>query len=213
MVKKKTKSTLSKNRESIHKKADQRRKEAKKKADKICKAADGAARKCKTAKKKLRTATTAASKAKSAKIKNESILKRKKLRQKLKKLHEAKKKKVIKKAKKHVPKIPFAEMVLLLRKKKVPTMVQHCILKVYPKMHGNQLQRFHKAYNICVAVFQKHGYMFESSPTKMTGKGVSRNRKHQRETISGRKSRLFDAVIDKIFGVIFQKLDEKEGKK
>lgn len=108
------------------------------------------------------------------------------------------------------PRVPFSAMVLLLRKKRVPTMVQHCVLKVYPQMRGNQLQKFSAAYNICLAVFQDYGYLAESSPTKMTGKGVARNRKHQRENVAGRKKRLFDAVVQKIFGGIFKKLDEKD---
>lgn len=108
------------------------------------------------------------------------------------------------------PRIKFAAMVQILRQKRVPTMVQHCILKVYPQMRGNQLQKFHGAYNICAANFQDNGYLHAESVTKMTGKGAKRNRMHQREKVSGRKRRLFTAVVEKIFGKIFLKLEEKE---
>lgn len=74
-------------------------------------------------------------------------------------------------------------MLQLLMDRKVPTMVQHCILKVKDKVDGTPHEKFISAFNICGWVFQHYGYLSKSN-TKMamTGKGVKRNLRHQRET-------------------------------
>lgn len=177
--------------------------------------------------KKAKTAKKAKSRTKRVVEAKRTIGRKKPLAEAKKKTAKKAKKKTVKKTKKKTvkketkkkkvkkigpPRVPLAAMLLLLRKKKVPTMVQHCILRVYPKMKGTPLSKFSGAYNICTAVFQDNGYLSESSPTKMTGKGATRNRKHQRESVAGRKTRLFDAVVEKIFGAVFKKLDDKEAK-
>jgi hypothetical protein len=73
-------------------------------------------------------------------------------------------------------------MLQLLIDRKVPTMVQHCILKVKEKVQGSPHEKFISAFNICGWVFQHYGYLEKSnSKMSMTGKGLKRNMQHQKE--------------------------------
>jgi hypothetical protein len=73
-------------------------------------------------------------------------------------------------------------MLQLLIDRKVPTMVQHCILKVKDKVQGSPHEKFISAFNICGWVFQHYGYLEKSnSKMSMTGKGLKRNMQHQKE--------------------------------
>lgn len=76
-----------------------------------------------------------------------------------------------------------ARIVELIQKRKVPQMVKHCVLKVKEKLGGGQSNSstFKGAFNICMNVFQTYGYMYKNAWSKMTFKGIKRNRKHLRE--------------------------------
>ena len=109
------------------------------------------------------------------------------------------------------PIFTVAQMMEHMRKKVIPTMVQHCILKVYPKISGGRRGKFHGAYNICVATFGKYGYLKNRSITK-TGKGQLRYRLHQRERMRGRKRRMYENMVDKLFGPQIAKLSESKAR-
>lgn len=100
------------------------------------------------------------------------------------------------------PMIFTEEAILkLLMEKKVPTMVQHCILKVKEKVKGSPHERFVSAFNICGWVFQTYGYLRRSnSQMPMTGKGIKRNRQHQREKEASRKFSEYNSLVRKLWG-------------
>lgn len=83
-----------------------------------------------------------------------------------------------------------SEIIQAVDKKKIPTQMQHCILKVYKKARGgNRKEKYIGAFNICVATFAKHKYQKKDS-LKLTAKGIKNNRRHQREKeASGKKSK------------------------
>jgi hypothetical protein len=112
-------------------------------------------------------------------------------------------------------KLIFSEesMLNLLLHRKVPTMVQHCILKVKEKVSGSEHERFVSAFNICGWVFQHYGYLRRSNSTMpMTGKGVKRNRQHQREKEASRKFSRYNTLVNKLWGQSLKALQkEKKG--
>jgi hypothetical protein len=92
-------------------------------------------------------------------------------------------------------------MLYLLMNRKVPTMVQHCILKVKEKVKGSQHEKFISAFNICGWVFQTYGYMKKSQTSMdMTGKGIKRNRQHQREKEASAKNSKYQSLVRKLWG-------------
>lgn len=90
------------------------------------------------------------------------------------------------------------DMLGALVERKVPTMMQHCILRVYKKVHGTDKEKFISAFNICAAVFQNNGYMQSRSFT-MTGKGVKNNRRHQREAEASSKRGSFNTLVNRLW--------------
>lgn len=90
------------------------------------------------------------------------------------------------------------EMLGLIGKNKVPTMIQHCVLKVIKKMPGSDKEKFLSAFNICSATFSKHGYTQRGSMS-MTGKGVKRNRRHQREKEASVKKTRYNNLVDRLW--------------
>lgn len=101
-------------------------------------------------------------------------------------------------------------MVQALVDREVPTMMQHCILRVYPKVPGNDKERFLSAFNICAAVFQNHGYMRARSFT-MTGKGTKNNGRHQREADASAKRNRYMAMVNRLWRVPMEALrDERK---
>lgn len=105
-------------------------------------------------------------------------------------------------------------MLQLLIDRKVPTMVQHCVLKVKEKVQGSPHEKFISAFNICGWVFQHYGYL-RSSNTQMpiTGKGVKRNRQHQREKVAGKKQADFNNLVRKLWGPNMAGLKKEQTKK
>ena len=81
--------------------------------------------------------------------------------------------------------------------KRVPTQMQHCMLKVFPKMEGDPKQKYVAAFNICAAVFEKNGY--QKSGLRLTGKGFRNNRRHQREEEVGYKREKFGALTERLW--------------
>lgn len=104
-------------------------------------------------------------------------------------------------------------MIELLAAKAVPVMVQHCVLKVVRKTKGSPKDRYLAAFNICSAVFQNNGYMKRGSMS-MTGKGLKRNRMHQREKEAASKKGRFKSLTDQLYGKEMDQIkeDNKEDK-
>ena len=90
------------------------------------------------------------------------------------------------------------EMLGYIGDNKVPTMIQHCVLKVMKKMPGGDREKFLSAFNICSATFSKHGYTREGS-MNMTGPGVKRNRRHQREKEASVKKTRYSNTVDRLW--------------
>jgi hypothetical protein len=90
------------------------------------------------------------------------------------------------------------QIIDLLIQNKVPTCMQHCCLKVMPKMIGTDHERFISAINICAAVFQKHGYM-QLGSTTLTGKGMRNNTRHRLEVDAGRKSSTYKGIVERLW--------------
>lgn len=90
------------------------------------------------------------------------------------------------------------DMLDLIARNKVPVMVQHCVLKVMPKVGGNDREKFLSAFNICSATFSKHGYTQRNSMA-MTGAGVKRNRRHQREKEASTKKTRYNNLVDRLW--------------
>lgn len=103
------------------------------------------------------------------------------------------------------------EMLDFIRGNQVPVMVQHCILKVYRKMRGSGRERFLSAFNICSAVFQNNGYLWEGR-LKMSGKGVKRNRMHQREKEASSKRGKYKRMIDVLWRSALNRQERKSDK-
>lgn len=99
------------------------------------------------------------------------------------------------------------EILELIEANRVPTMIQHCILKVSKKLGGNEREAFISAVNICSATFSKYGYT--NAGMKMTGKGIKRNRRHQREKeASGKKGR-YNGKVRKLWAASIKRMKEE----
>lgn len=90
------------------------------------------------------------------------------------------------------------EMLTLIGANKVPVMIQHCVIKVMKKMPGNDKEKFLSAFNICSATFSKHGYTNRGSMA-MTGAGVKRNRRHQREKEASIKKTRYNNFVSRLW--------------
>jgi hypothetical protein len=90
------------------------------------------------------------------------------------------------------------EMLDLILRNKIPTQMQHCIIKVQPKMQGSQHERFLSAFNICAAVFIKYGYQ-QSRSTVLTGKGMRNNLQHRREPDAGWKAQRYQWMVGNLW--------------
>jgi hypothetical protein len=93
--------------------------------------------------------------------------------------------------------VPEEEMLDYISSRKVPTMMQHCILKVNKKVDGTPTEKFISAFNICTACFRRYGYM--RSAMTMTGRGVKRNRRHQREKEASSKKSRYNSLVNKLW--------------
>ena len=107
-------------------------------------------------------------------------------------------------------------IVELIQKRKVPQMVKHCVLKVKPKLGGGRsnTRTFLGAFNICMNVFQTYGYMYKNSWSKMTFKGIKRNRKHLREaSMNVHKNlqfkKLYEDSMDKQIKIYLEEKNKK----
>lgn len=90
------------------------------------------------------------------------------------------------------------ELIDLMLQNKIPTCMQHCILKVFPKMEGTEHEKFISAGNICASVFQKYGYM-KASSTVLTGKGLRNNYRHRLELDAGSKASAYKNLQDRLW--------------
>lgn len=106
------------------------------------------------------------------------------------------------------------EMLRMLMDRKVPTMIQHCILKVSKKVKGGGRAKYLSAFNICVSVFAKYGYIknTKGKGIEQTGKGTKRNRLHQNETDAGTKNSAYQAITSNLWSSSIDKLREFEKK-
>lgn len=101
------------------------------------------------------------------------------------------------------------EMLGLIGANKVPTMIQHCVLKVMKKMPGNDKERFLSAFNICSATFSKYGFTRRGT-MGMTGKGVKRNRRHQREKEASSKKTRYNNTVDRLWKSAIKRQEEAQ---
>lgn len=119
-------------------------------------------------------------------------------------------------------------IVELVQMRKVPQMIKHCVLKVQAKLKGQKPKdgrvtrvtsvneyNFNGAFNICMNTFQTYGYMYQANWSKMTFKGIKRNRKHLREASM---NRMKNAQFKKLYNDSMKKkieiyLEEQELKK
>jgi hypothetical protein len=90
------------------------------------------------------------------------------------------------------------QIIDLLLKSGIPTCMQHCIIKVFPKMQGSRHEKFISAFNICAAVFQRYGYM-QHGRTVLTGKGVRNNTRHRLELDAGVKRSNYEALKNELW--------------
>lgn len=90
------------------------------------------------------------------------------------------------------------QIIDLMLQNKIPTCMQHCCLKVFPKMAGSEHEKFISAINICGAVFQKYGYMRVGS-TVLTGKGIRNNSRHRLELDAGSKRAVYEALKNRLW--------------
>lgn len=99
--------------------------------------------------------------------------------------------------------VPEAAMVEMIRTNKVPTMIKHCVLallfKKKKRLPGTEKERFISAFNICCASFATHGYLDKRGSIRMTGRGMRRNRCHQREKVSNRKKGRYNGIVTKLW--------------
>lgn len=119
-------------------------------------------------------------------------------------------------------------IVELIQKKKVPQMIKHCVLKVQAKLSGQKVRdgritrvtsineaNFNGAFNICMNTFQTYGYMYQANWSKMTFKGIKRNRKHLREASMNRMKnaqfvKLYKDSMKKIIDIYLTEQEEKK---
>ena len=93
---------------------------------------------------------------------------------------------------------PENQMLDLIYQRKVPTQMQHAILKIMQKVQGTEHERFVSAFNIGGAVFIKHGYQRPAS-TSLTGKGMRNNTRHRLEHDAGWKKSRYDALVARLW--------------
>jgi hypothetical protein len=90
------------------------------------------------------------------------------------------------------------QLIDLMLQNKIPTCMQHCIIKVFPKMQGTEHEKFISAGNICAAVFQKYGYM-KANSTVLTGRGLRNNTRHRLELDAGTKHAQYEALKNRLW--------------
>lgn len=103
--------------------------------------------------------------------------------------------------------LDFGEQAIIdsIMGRKVPTQMQHCILKVYKKAKGgNRKEKYIGAFNICAATFQKHKYQKDN--LKLTAKGIKNNRRHQREKEATRKRTKWKYLNEAVWGQDFKRI-------
>jgi len=104
------------------------------------------------------------------------------------------------------------EMLKMMMDRPIPTMIQHCVLKVQKKVKGGPRAKFISAFNICVSVFAKYGYIKNKKGVgiEITGKGEKRNRIHQNETAASDKSSKYKADVFNLWSGEMKRLKEFE---
>lgn len=86
----------------------------------------------------------------------------------------------------------------------IPVLFKHTVLGILedPKIQGNNRERFERAMRIAKAQLTKYGFLVAGSEDKqpdqlvLTSKGVSRERKHQREGKA--RSNKFDVLYKRV---------------
>lgn len=105
------------------------------------------------------------------------------------------------------------KIVDIIADRRMPTEMQHCIIKVLPKVSGSDKERFIAATNICQAVFQKNGYQ-TNGDTTLTPKGLKNNLRHRREVDNGFKESRYRAIEQRLWGgSVSRRLQERKDAK
>lgn len=99
-------------------------------------------------------------------------------------------------------------MIDLMLRNKVPTQMQHCIIKVHQKVQGSEQERFISAFNICAATFIKWGYQQPRSMT-LTGKGMRNNMQHRREPDAGWKADRYRWLVNRLWRGYLERRDKE----
>lgn len=104
------------------------------------------------------------------------------------------------------------QIVDYLATDKVPTQMQHCILKVRDKVQGTDQEKFISAFNICGAVFTRNGYQQSNSMT-LTSKGLRNNMMHRREIEAGEKRARYVSIVQRLYGPAIEDLKKEQDQK
>lgn len=103
---------------------------------------------------------------------------------------------------------PEEEVIAMMANMSRPvnTSMQHCVLKVFPKMKGSDHEKFVSAFNICAATFVKHGYMTRGQQSlSLTAKGMQNNLRHRLEVHAGTKYNNYTSLVKKLWTVYIDK--------
>lgn len=115
---------------------------------------------------------------------------------------------------KRKPIFTVEQMLVQMHEETVPVMVQHCMIKVAKNVKGSLKNRVYAAYNICAATFGNGGYLnrgrLRKGKIRKTGKGMARDRKHQREKLRSRKRTVYNMMVKRAFGKALKRLEEKK---
>lgn len=105
-----------------------------------------------------------------------------------------------------------SQIVNYLATDKVPTQMQHCIIKVRDKVSGSDQEKLISAFNICGAVFTRNGYQQNLSMT-LTSKGLRNNMMHRRELEAGDKRARYVSIVQRIYGAAIEDLKREADEK
>ncbi|MGL4400155.1 MAG: hypothetical protein ACRCXD_09830 [Luteolibacter sp.] len=100
-------------------------------------------------------------------------------------------------------------MINLILLKRINTSMQHCVIKVMPKVQGGEKDKFLSAFNICGAVFEKYGYQ-KAGEMRLTPKGLRNNMRHRSEVDAGFKESRYDSMQERIWGAALRRAVEEK---
>lgn len=113
--------------------------------------------------------------------------------------------------------VPFTPetIVELVKKRKVPVFIKHCVLRVAIKLGGkNNMMTFQKSYIMCIDCFHHYGFMHKNSNHKLTFNGVVRARVHYREgVVNVQKNKQFYIYFNRSMKKYIEEYDKNKKRK